>query len=70
MQAFDFEIRGMSQCDVNEGWEKYFSSLPSGTSGEIEAESHMKKLASEEKRIFLGQGNIEMWRRDTGNVGI
>ena len=64
------ETRGMSQYDANRGWEEYFSSLPSGTPGKIEAESHTKRLASEGKRIFLGQGEIEMWRRDAENVGI
>lgn len=60
----------MSQFDVNKGWEEYFSSLPSGTFGKIAAESHMKRLASEEKRIFFGQGDIEMWRRNVESVGI
>lgn len=59
----------MSQCAVDEGWVKYFSSLPLGTSGKIEAESHVEKLASEGKRIFLGQGDIEMWRRSAENSG-
>ena len=60
----------MSQYDANRVWEKYFSSLPSGSPGKIEAESHTKRLASQEKRIFLGQGDIEMWRRNAENVGI
>ena len=60
----------MSQCDANKGWEIYFSSLPSGTPGKTEAESHIKRLASEEKRIFSGQGDIEMWRRNAENIGI
>lgn len=58
----------MTQYAVDEGWVKYFSSLPPGTSGKIEAESHVERLASEGKRIFLGQGDIEMWRR-TENSG-
>ena len=72
MQAIDVGIdtRGMSQGDANEGWGKYFSSLPLGTSGKIEAESHMERLASEGKRIFLGQGDIETWRRSAQNMGI
>lgn len=60
----------MSQCDENRGWENYFSSLPSSTPGKIEAESHMEKLASEGKRIFSGQGDIEMWQKNAGNVAI
>ena len=60
----------MSQHDMNQGWENYFSSLPSFTPGKIEAESHVKRLASEGKRLFSGQGEIEMWRRNAENVGI
>lgn len=59
----------MSQCDENKGWENYFSSLPSGTPGKIEAESHLKQLASEGKRVFAGQGDIEMWQKSAENVG-
>ena len=72
MQAInvDSDTGRMSQCAANEGWGKYFSSLPLGTSGKIEAKSHMEKLASEGKRIFLGQGDIEMWRRSAENIGI
>ena len=71
MQAVvDIETGEMSQCDMNKGWEKYFSSLPLGTSGKIEAGSHIGKLASDGKRLFLGQGDIEMWRRTAENFGI
>ena len=61
---------GTAICDVNEGWAEYFSGLPSGTPGNMESELHIRKLASEGKRIFLGQGNIEMWRKTAEGVGI
>ena len=60
----------MCQFDTDQGWEQYFSSLSSDAPGKIAAESHMKMLASEEKRIFSGQNDIEMWRRNKENVGI
>lgn len=60
----------MSHRDMDYGWRLYFSSLPSCTPRKIEAESHMKRLASEESRIFSGQGDIEMWQRGAQGAGI
>ena len=60
----------MSQQDEERGWEYYFSGLPSGTIREIEVEAHTKKLTLEDGRLFSGQGDIEVWQKDEGNVGI
>ena len=60
----------MSQSDEDQGWENYFTSLPPGTLTAIEAKAHKKRLASENQRIFSGQGEIETWQRDAEKIGI
>ena len=36
----------------------------------MEAKTHTKKLASQDKRLFSGQGDIEVWHKGKVNIGI
>ena len=60
----------MSLQDGDRGWENYFFCLPSRTISEIEVEAHKKKLTTEDRRLFSCQGDIELWQKDEGDIGI